>query len=132
MLHVPAGPVSAVVTNACSRRVGALGSEASPVPAAADVEISPSAGDNVARSSEDSSMQHPILNGLPSGDPSCGHEWDARAELEVAVLIKRYLADRPPPPGARVADDLRCWAHRLELDGRARLAELAAPRLRVA
>lgn len=59
-------------------------------------------------------------------------EWDARAEVAIAVMIRRYLAENPPPRSSRVAGDLAAWAENLDLDGQARLAARGAAHLRVA
>lgn len=59
-------------------------------------------------------------------------EWDARAEVAIAVMIRRYLAENPAPRSSRVADDLAAWAETLDCDGQARLAAQGAAHLRVA
>ena len=44
------------------------------------------------------------------GGPSEGESlarWEARAEHTVGVLIRRFLAQNPPPAPSRVAQDLR-------------------------
>lgn len=55
--------------------------------------------------------------------------WDARAEVDVGLMIGRYLAERPPPAGSAIAADLEEWGERLSRDGEARLAALQRPRL---
>jgi hypothetical protein len=50
--------------------------------------------------------------------------WDARAEVAIAVMIHRFLAERPPPDESALADDLQEWAAGLSCDGHARLREL--------
>ncbi len=50
--------------------------------------------------------------------------WDARAEVEVGVLILRYLQERPAPPDAGFRRDFEEWGQRLARSGRERLADL--------
>jgi hypothetical protein len=59
-------------------------------------------------------------------------EWDARAMADVAVLIRRYVAETPPPAGAQYAGDFLDWAERLETAGRIALRVLHTRRLRTA
>lgn len=75
-------------------------------------------------------MQGPILKSHDGGQPRDAAEWEARARLDVAVLIERYLTENPPPPGAFHADLYRSWAASLRGAGQAHLAELGADRLR--
>jgi hypothetical protein len=56
--------------------------------------------------------------------------WDARAELEVGLMISHYLQRFPAPPGSRFAEDFEAWSAALTDRGRARLAELGARPLR--
>lgn len=49
--------------------------------------------------------------------------WDARTELALGTLIRRLLADDPPPADSLFAPDLELWAERLLADGRARLED---------
>lgn len=56
--------------------------------------------------------------------------WDARSELDVAVLIRCYLHENPPPADSAVARDWVRWAERLEADGQVRLAAAGATTLR--
>jgi hypothetical protein len=58
--------------------------------------------------------------------------WEARAEHTIGVLIRRYLAQNPPPGPSRVAQDLQAWSVALAADGRARLQELGEDHLQVA
>jgi len=58
--------------------------------------------------------------------------WEARAEHTIGVLIRRYLAQNPPPARSRVAQDLQRWSHALASDGRARLQELGEDHLHLA
>jgi len=69
---------------------------------------------------------------MAAPDRQSAIEWDARAELDVGLMIKRYLAENPPPKQSRVADDLERWAEGLEDDGRARLQAAGRRRLRSA
>lgn len=57
-------------------------------------------------------------------------EWDARAELDVAVMIARYLRENPPPEGARFADDLEKCSSNLCVHGHRRLDDLGTRQLR--
>lgn len=69
------------------------------------------------------------------GGPAEGESlarWEARAEHTIGVLIRRYLAQNPPPAGSRVAQDLQTWSHALASDGRARLQELGEEHLHLA
>lgn len=76
-------------------------------------------------------MQHPIMLAIDGGGDTAGEVWDARAEVDVALMIRRYLAENPAPAETRVAWDFQAWASALEHDGRVRLAELEAAALRV-
>jgi uncharacterized protein (DUF1800 family) len=58
--------------------------------------------------------------------------WEARAEHTIGVLIRRFLAQNPPPAPSRVAQDLQTWSHALAVDGRARLQELGEDHLHLA
>jgi hypothetical protein len=69
----------------------------------------------------------------PAGFDERGEDlalWEARAEYAVGVLIRRYLADHPPPETSGIAFDLQHWAHALALDGRERLRMLGEGHLR--
>jgi hypothetical protein len=69
--------------------------------------------------------------GGPAEDQSLAR-WEARAEHTIGVLIRRYLAQNPPPEASRVAQDLQTWSHALASDGRARLQELGEEHLHLA
>lgn len=56
-------------------------------------------------------------------------EWDARAEVEIGVLIHAYLLNHPPPPASTTAPRLERIAIDLQECGRANLAALGARRL---
>jgi hypothetical protein len=77
-------------------------------------------------------MQPPILTPHRGGATTTVETWEARAEGDIAVLIDRYLAEHPCPAPSPVHDDLVRWSHALAADGRARLRELGAARLRSA
>jgi hypothetical protein len=64
------------------------------------------------------------------GDDDAAERWDARAEVDVAVLIRRYLSDHPPPASSELAADLRLWSQNLTHDGLARLEACGGRRLR--
>jgi hypothetical protein len=55
-------------------------------------------------------------------------EWDANMELDIAIMIRRYLNENPPPPGARLAHDAAKWATQLECAGTARAQALGQVR----
>lgn len=59
-------------------------------------------------------------------------EWDARAELDVAAFIARYLNEHPPPHGTRLASDLHSWSAQLRVDGLVRLQAAGVPVLQLA
>jgi uncharacterized protein (DUF1800 family) len=69
--------------------------------------------------------------GGPAEDESLAR-WEARAEHTIGVLIRRFLAQNPPPAPSRVAQDLQTWSHALAVDGRARLQELGEDHLHLA
>jgi hypothetical protein len=66
---------------------------------------------------------------MPAGTRTAADEWDARAELDVAIFIERYLAERPPPAASELEADLKRWARQLRTDGEQRLWMLGASRL---
>lgn len=77
-------------------------------------------------------MQHPIMSALKGDATDTVETWEARAEIDVAIFIGRYLAERPCPGPSRLHDDLDRWGRNLQHDGQARLQELGATRLRLA
>jgi hypothetical protein len=56
--------------------------------------------------------------------------WDSRAEVDIGMLILRYVHESPPPEGSVVVDSLTDWGERLLADGRRRLEDLGANPLR--
>jgi hypothetical protein len=52
--------------------------------------------------------------------------WDAQAEYDIGVMIRRYLAEHPPPAGSRSAGFLENCAEDLIVSGDARLGALGA------
>jgi hypothetical protein len=72
----------------------------------------------------------PMLKAATNDELSVA-EWQARARLDIAVLIERYLTENPPPAGSRHAGLYSAWAAGLRAAGEAHLAELQAHRLRV-
>ena len=56
--------------------------------------------------------------------------WDAQAEHDIGVLIRRYLHEHPAPPGSLAAPELEAAARDLEAAGKQQLDRLAATRLR--
>ncbi len=67
---------------------------------------------------------------MATPDRKPADEWDARCEIDLAVIFRRYLAENPPPGRSRIADDLQEWAENLERDGTHRLEALNGRRLR--
>jgi hypothetical protein len=59
-----------------------------------------------------------------------GEEWDARAEYDLGVFMRRYLHDHPPSVPSALSRDFEVWSENLSHDGQARLAALGARRLR--
>ncbi len=57
---------------------------------------------------------------------SAGTQWDARAEYDLGLIIRRYLRDNPPPSDALFADALDLLSERLIGHGRARLDQIGA------
>ena len=62
-------------------------------------------------------------------DSATGDEWDARAQVAVGVMLRRYLQENPPPPDATFPPDIELWASNLLRHGEARLALLGARHL---
>jgi hypothetical protein len=56
--------------------------------------------------------------------------WDARAELDVGLMMLRYLADHPAPAGTKLAADLETWGSSLARDGDERLRAAGQRRVR--
>ena len=56
--------------------------------------------------------------------------WDARAEHDMAVMIRRYLRENHAPAGSRIAADLEQYAANLHADADARLRDIDARPLR--
>lgn len=60
-------------------------------------------------------------------------EWHGKAEYDVGVMIGRYLAENPPPPGpSPIAAALEDWALKLRDSGTNRLAAVNARPLALA
>ena len=74
----------------------------------------------------------PVLTSHDGGQPHDVAEWEARARLDVAILIERYLSQNPPPAASAHAEKYRSWASGLRAAGEAHLVALAARRLRAA
>lgn len=77
-------------------------------------------------------MQDLIAAGGGLAEEESLARWEARAEHTIGVLIRRFLAQNPPPAPSRVAQDLQTWSHALAADGRARLQELGEEHLHLA
>lgn len=68
-------------------------------------------------------MQHPILTGHDGGSEEGEPEvWAAQAQLDISILIQRYLAENPPPGPSQTHRDFRLWAANLQRDAQDRLA----------
>jgi hypothetical protein len=77
-------------------------------------------------------MNRPLLTTHDGGGADAAAAWDARAELDLSIMIDRYLSENPPPKASQLQLDLRELVSLLRFDGEARLAELGVPPLRVA
>ena len=75
-------------------------------------------------------MNRPILKGHDGGPPRDVAEWEARARIDVAILIERYLTENPPPTASVHAEKYQAWAAGLRAAGEAHLTDLGAARLR--
>lgn len=73
-------------------------------------------------------MQDPIGQLVGEAPPGSVDEWEARAQLDIGLLIARYLADRPAPGRSRHADLYRQWSDSLQAAGRSRLMDVGARR----
>jgi hypothetical protein len=81
-------------------------------------------------------MQHkqsPLL-GVVREEPATRsvEGWEARFETDLAVILRRYLVEHPPPAASRIARDAERWAENLERLGQARLVAADVRRLRSA
>jgi hypothetical protein len=56
--------------------------------------------------------------------------WDAQAEWDIAVMIRRYLAEHPSPRGSDLARELKLCADDLKDASRRHLSQLGARPLR--
>lgn len=61
-----------------------------------------------------------------------GTVWDARAEVDFGLFIRRYIGENPPPEDSLFIGDFETWAARLIRHGEARLSTTGARRLRPA
>ncbi len=68
--------------------------------------------------------QRPLVRLLDGGSSQALLEWESRAEMDLGVLIRRYLCEHPCPGESQVAADLGQWAAALTADGQARLEDL--------
>jgi hypothetical protein len=124
---------SALCREVSIRPAGDLASLASPSMAAGIEGLVQPPGDNAAEAPEVSlSMQHPILTPIDGGSVTSAEPWEATFEADLAVMLRRYLAENPPPAPSQLARDAENWASNLEHLGRARLAAAGARRLRSA
>lgn len=101
---------------------------------AAGEGFNPESGERRNEGEDHASMQNhpPLMHGIDGSNTGPVEIWDARAEADVAVLIRRYLADHPAPGPSRIQDGLLDWADQLEADGQARLEAQGHRRLRAA
>jgi hypothetical protein len=65
-------------------------------------------------------------------NPIDAEVWDARAEHDVGLLLRRYLRENPAPSGSLVAPELAATSEDLEKSGASQLSQLGARRLRSA
>jgi len=77
-------------------------------------------------------LQHPLIGLLTGGAAAPVERWEAQFETDLAVILRRYLAENPPPAPSRFALDAEDWATNLERLGQERLLALGARRLRTA
>ncbi len=77
-------------------------------------------------------VQGPILSAVDGGVAADVQAWEARAQIDVALLIDRYLAESPPPGESHHAELFALWSRQCRAAGEARLASLGARRLRQA
>lgn len=87
-------------------------------------------GDSAAAGPGEPDVQHPILTPHDGGAARSVATWEARAEVDFAVFIRRYLAERPCPGPSSYLEEFRRWADRLERHGLDRLQASGAQRLR--
>ena len=66
---------------------------------------------------------------VPSVNPELA-DWEARALIEVGVMIARFLCEQPPPSPSLCAQALGRWARQFRDCGSARLAEQGSRPLR--
>jgi hypothetical protein len=57
--------------------------------------------------------------------------WEARFELDLSVMLHRYLTERPCPGTSPLVGDAERWAENLERHGLERLSRVAGRRLRL-
>lgn len=80
-------------------------------------------------SEQEPSVSQGVLDGVDDVSREA-ERWDAQAEYDMGVFMRRYLAENPPPDEAACAEDFRRWSEDLRCDGQARLQELGVGRLR--
>lgn len=119
-----------MLTSEASERVPDLGVDGPPA-----AEVSTSGGDAAAPGFREVAMpsnQPPLMTAHNGGGAHAVRAWEARATYEIGVLMRRYLADHPPPAESSAHDQLDDWGDRLQAAGAARLRELGVRRLQVA
>lgn len=80
-----------------------------------------------------SKLQHPIMRSIDGGaNAKPVEQWEAQFEADLAVMLRRYLADHPAPGPSQLARDADHWASNLEHLGQERLAAAGVRRLRSA
>lgn len=109
-----------------------VGCSASPPMAASDARSAQGLGMERPGSTEVASMQHPILTPHDGGSEDAIPIWEGRAQVDLAVMISRYLAEHPPPGPTPHLSHWTAWADDLRRSGEVRLEAMAARRLRSA
>ncbi|MES2867848.1 MAG: hypothetical protein V4703_14015 [Actinomycetota bacterium] len=76
--------------------------------------------------------QPPILTSHDGGGERDALIWQARAQVDIAVLIERYLIEHPPSASATDPALYRAWAAELRAAGEEDLRALGVAHLRTA
>lgn len=84
------------------------------------------------RRTQEPGMQHPLMEAHDGGAEDAVLAWEGRAQLDIAVMIERYLTENPPPGQSHHPRHYRAWTADLRTAGEVRLAAARARRLRVA
>lgn len=89
-------------------------------------------GDDAAEVTGEEPVQHPMPNLHAAHEDAAVETWEALFERDMAIILRRYLVENPPPKSSRLAADALLWAENLELLGRVRQVAGGVRRLRVA